>query len=872
MNPARWEQVKRLLDEAIAVAPSERNSFLTVSCHDDSELRREVESLLSSHNQAGSGFMFEPAANLAAAAIAVSPARERRIGPYEIVEEIGRGGMGEVYRAARVDGHYTQEVAIKLVRGGFESSSLMERFRNERQILASLDHPHIARLVDGGATNQGVPYLVMELVRGVPIDEYCEARKLSIGERLQLFRRVCEAVQYAHQRLIIHRDIKPGNILVTPEGLPKLLDFGIAKLLDASAHAEHTAARPMTPEYASPEQIRGDPITTATDVYSLGMVLYGLLTAESPYPGNISTPHGLARAICDEEPLRPSAVVLRNSGDSANGRPTTAQAISNSREDTAIKLQRRLAGDLDNIVFKALQKEPARRYSSVEQFSEDLRRHLEHIPIVARPDTVIYRAGKFVRRHRVGVATAALLIVVTITGLAMILQAERKARAQQAIAERRFNDVRKLANSLMFEIHDSLRTLPGATAARQLTIQRAQEYLDSLAPESKSDPGLLSELAAAYARLASVQGEVTNANVGNSQEALKNYRRAVELREAAVAASPHNRDRCRELADSYLDLAKTEITEAERKTLVEKATALLQALEVSDPADLKIQFALASAFELRGAAYTGAGNWKEAQANYEKALAIYGRLVQVEPSNHRYQSNLAFAHKHVGANLIMQNQLQPALDQYRAALAIDEAQLKADPQNAGRRYNITFTYSDTGYILRKQGDTDGALNYYRKALAIRKALADADPKDTHARGGMATTYSYIAGLLLEKGETQEAVAAYKEALSIREALSHNDPSNAGKRLDAAKSEEDIADAYQQMAFSPRIGNRRRLALCIQAESFAQQAIPVLRDGKDKLIGTEVGYLSDAETIADRCSREIVRLQLQGVGMSKPATP
>jgi len=312
MNPERWQQVREALDRAIAVSDEERAGFLDRLCSGDSELRAEVESLLHSHEDAGTEFLQKPALDLASDAAHGSKARiGRRIGVYLVLEQIGEGGMGEVYRAVRADGQYDKEVAIKLVRAGLDRSSVLERFRHERQVLASLDHPNIARLFDGGTTDDGIPYLVMELIEGTPIDAYCDAHRLTVTERLRLFLQVCSAVQYAHQRLVIHRDIKPGNILVTKEGIPKLLDFGIAKILDPAATASATLINPMTPEYASPEQVRGEPITTATDVYSLGVVLYQLLTGRSPYPKDTRAPHELARAICEHEPARPSTVASR---------------------------------------------------------------------------------------------------------------------------------------------------------------------------------------------------------------------------------------------------------------------------------------------------------------------------------------------------------------------------------------------------------------------------------------------------------------------------------------------------------------------------------------------------------------------------------
>ncbi len=315
MNPERWKQVCEVLDRTIALPEPDRAAFLDSACGGDQQLRDEVESLLRSHQKAGSIFLRHPAADLNSALSEGGDQGSRagrRVGVYRLIEQIGEGGMGEVYRAERADGQYDKQVAIKFVRAGLDTKSVLERFRHERQVLASLDHPNIARLLDGGTTEEGIPYLVMELIEGIPFDQYCDEQKLTITERLKLFLQVCSAVQYAHQRLVIHRDIKPGNILVTREGVPKLLDFGIAKILDPAANAQTTAANPMTPEYASPEQVRGETITTSTDVYSLGVVLYQLLTGRSPYPANTHAPHEYARAICEYEPVRPSAAVAKS--------------------------------------------------------------------------------------------------------------------------------------------------------------------------------------------------------------------------------------------------------------------------------------------------------------------------------------------------------------------------------------------------------------------------------------------------------------------------------------------------------------------------------------------------------------------------------
>jgi len=312
MTPERWQQIREVFDRAVSLPSEKRAAYVNAICANDSDLLHEVESLLSSDDHAGTGFLNSPVVDL------THPLPNRaanrvgsRIGAYNILEEIGRGGMGEVYRASRADGQYEKEVAIKVVRGGYDTAAVLDRFRHERQILASLDHPNIARLLDGGTTEEGIPYLVMELIEGTPIDQYCNAQHLNVTARLRLFLEVCSAVQYAHQHLVIHRDIKPGNILVTKEGTPKLLDFGIAKILDPVSGNESTISGPMTPEYASPEQIRNEPITTATDVYSLGVVLYQLVAGRSPYPTKARTAHEFARAICESEPERPSTMISK---------------------------------------------------------------------------------------------------------------------------------------------------------------------------------------------------------------------------------------------------------------------------------------------------------------------------------------------------------------------------------------------------------------------------------------------------------------------------------------------------------------------------------------------------------------------------------
>ena len=492
MTPDNWNKAKTLFEAALAQAPSQRASFLAQNCLDPS-LRRQVEKLLVNDQKAGS-FLSDPVLNSlipaphqiseAGAAgespgfnnrfeqllAAPSSAEEdavagRRHGAYQLVRRVGEGGMAVVFLALRADGEFRQQVAIKVVRPGLDSDELLARFRNERQTLAGLDHPNIVKLLDGGSTQEGLPYLVMDYVEGSPIDEYCDSQRLSVEERLYLFATVCEAVQYAHQKLVIHRDLKPSNILVTAEGVPKLLDFGIAKVLEPTAAGPpvtQTGTRCMTPAYASPEQVRSKSVTRASDIYSLGVVLYELLSGHRPYRLTQHTPAEMERAICEQEPEAPSTAVSRVESDtSSDGRPVTKTpgSVSQTREGQPEKLRRRLRGDLDNIVLKALQKEPKRRYDSVEELALDIDRHLQHLPVKARPSTPAYRVSKFVQRHKTE-AGAALFVILVLA-----------AAASFAFNTLGLRD--RLAKSASHERIQSLAVLPLANPSGDA----AQEYL-----------------------------------------------------------------------------------------------------------------------------------------------------------------------------------------------------------------------------------------------------------------------------------------------------------------------------------------------------------------------------------------------------------
>ena len=423
MTPEYLARIRAIYEAALAKDAAARAALLDQECQGDEALRREVDLLLGARQRVPD-WLNEPllASIVKPPADALPRMEGRQLSGYTLVREIGRGGMGSVYLAERSDGAFHKQVAIKLIQPGMNSADMLARFRREREILASLDHPGIARLLDAASTEEGFPYFVMEFVDGQRIDHWCDERKLNVSQRLELFRAVCDAVQYAHQRLIVHRDLKPGNILVTAAGKVKLLDFGIAKLLahdqandqakeQAGDETTRTLVRLMTPEYASPEQVNGDAVTTLTDVYSLGVILYELLTGHRPHHLLRAAVREMARVIAEEEPARPSVVVTTTT------ERLTPQAVSEVREGDPNRLRKRLEGDLDCILLTALHKEPVRRYSSVEAFGEDLGRHLENRPVNAREDSLWYRASRFVRRHPGGVATGVLIVLSVIAGM-----------------------------------------------------------------------------------------------------------------------------------------------------------------------------------------------------------------------------------------------------------------------------------------------------------------------------------------------------------------------------------------------------------------------------------------------------------------------
>jgi len=740
----------------------------------------------------------------------------RRIGHYRLTERIGEGGMGVVYLAERED-EFRQRVAIKLVRCAAESPEIVARLRAERQTLAAVSHPNIVALLDGGATEDGMPYLVMEYIEGAPIDEYCLAHSLDLAARLRLFLRVCAAVEYAHRHLIVHCDLKPSNILVTADGTPKLLDFGIAKLLapqpGSGAYMTMGAQRPFTPQYASPEQFLGKPVTTAADVYALGAILFQLLTGHGPYRFQTHSDAEMISAVCVQEPQRPSTSL-----------ETAPEA-------------RRLEGDLDAIILKALRKEPQNRYSSVEQLAEDIRRHLDGRPVTARKGTFRYRASKFIRRHRVTVAAAVVVALALLGGVSGVAWQARVALAAKARAERRFNDVRKLANFLLFDFHDAVQKLPGSTPIQEILVAQSLRYLDSLAREAGGDSGLEIELVEAYSRLGDVQGNPYTPNLGDTAGAMASYRKALAIAEPLARSEPGNTRATRALAGVHLHLGDVLLLTRQTQDAAahaREATNAFQKLAAAHPADVEAQADLASSLEGLGdqlgrglgdstgaldayrkslshwdtalaldpthvrarrataglsmkiADFEAATDQRAALSRLEKALGTLGTLPPDEQASVASRRLEASIRRHIADCLWELNDAKRALESYRQATASFAALAALDPANTRAQFDLIVVLNNAGEAFEASGDLAGALRNYAQVADNLERLVKTDPGNMGWRAHLAEILVRIGGLLMKTGQPADARHQTGRGLDAAREIADNPAAPAGELVRAAR--------------------------------------------------------------------------------------
>jgi eukaryotic-like serine/threonine-protein kinase len=734
----------------------------------------------------------------------------QRFGSYQVIREIGRGGMGAVYLAARADDQYKKRVALKILRADINAQEVLSRFRHERQILASFDHPNIAGLLDGGSTPNGEPYFVMDYVEGTPIDQYCDSHSLTVAERITLFRQVCSAVQYVHQNLIVHRDLKPGNILVTAEGVPKLLDFGIAKILKPEmmatmVNATRAEDRVMTPAYASPEQVRGEPITTASDIYSLGVVLFELFTGRRPYRMKSNTAHELARVICDEEPDKPSTAIVKTD----RGTPQQAarvEELSRKRSTEPDRLERGLKGDLDNILLKAMRKEPQRRYASVEQFSEDLHRHLANLPVSAHEDSFRYRTEKFVRRNIVPVALGSIAVLSLLAALIVTTIEFRQARNERALAESRFEDVRKLAHTFIFDVHDAVQNLSGSTPARSLIVKTGTEYLDRLAaaPMSNSElkDSLQQELAEGYLKIGDVEGNPFVSNLGDIAKALENYRKALTLATALMQRKPKDIDAVRELGRVHEKLGSVLPFVGKGPEALKEATEavrLYQQVLAARPDDVQAKIDLSRGYEALGDVAGGAqainlGHKDEAAAAYRHGLEILPDV----PPGHKLAGRVARGRIILEmklADLAAYQNPSPALVKYKELYAAAQAISRADPTDVYQRALAALLLDKVASVQSLLGDGKGALESYRQGIVPAEEALRADPTNGKAQYNLMVGYKNLGDVYYYQiKDMPAALKCFLRAVELLDALIQADPKNVVNRMRLSDSLSYIASA------------------------------------------------------------------------------
>jgi len=806
-----WTTLKAIFAEAMARPPEAREAFLQERCAGDDELLAELLGLIRASKETDAGLrdIVVEAAGEVTATDGV-----RRLGPYRLVRRIGEGGMGTVWLAERADDQYRKQVALKILRSGGDAS-LASRFRTERQLLADLEHPNIAHLLDGGETEGGRPWLAMEYVDGLPITDYCDRHALGVEERLALFLECCRAVQHAHRRLIIHRDIKPSNILVDERGTPYLLDFGIAKLLDAGP-LQHTiavtqdAARIMTPGHASPEQVRGETVTTATDIYSLGILLYQLLSGHFPYPLERSTAAELERAICEQEPARPSSRVTE-AEPAAEREPKDAADVGRTRGTTVGRLRRELAGDLDNIVMMALRKEPDRRYESVSALMADVRAWLEHRPVSARADSAGYRLGKFLRRNALGVSAAAgmVLVIVGLVGYyTWQLAAERdRARTEARVANRATDFVVTLFNAA-----NPKMTNPGEISPRSLLEEGRRRIDEELAEAPRVRGRLIGVLGEAYQSMGDYETAIplgreamrvydevyadepaqaarAKASLANSLAQAGQLEEAAGLFEQALAAfraDPDADDRAlSSTLNRYAMLLRSAGEYDRSEALLREVLAMIdagrdvtghtsgavlvnlgiiygvrsryqEALEYMRQAEARFEEIGESSDFVRASVYVSMGNYESRLGNEEEALAHLDRAVALmeKALGPRHES-------YAGARLARSNALsllernEEAEADIRAALAIQRDALGPGDERVGLNHHYLGTF-----LWHKRGQLDAAVEQYLQALSIYDGSLKAD------HPFKVFTLNAIGAIRLQQERYDEALEKFDEALGL----------------------------------------------------------------------------------------------------------
>jgi serine/threonine protein kinase len=749
--------------------------------HDiDPETRREVIALLAF--ESGSNITLErDIGHLVQHALTRLAPQGTLCGPYRLDSLLGSGGMGSVYLAERVDGEVVRRVAIKLLRPGADSSRLRERFLAERQILANLSHPHIAKLLDAGHREDGQPYLVMEYIEGKAIDAY--AAGLGLRPTLRLFLKVCAAVSYLHRNLVVHRDLKPANILVTAEGEPKLLDFGIAKILDLINDPAVTNMPVLTPNYASPEQALGGPASTATDVYSLGAVLYKLLTGVPPHHFGEDSAHDITAVISAGKIRPPSQLVPA------------------------------LKGDLEIMLLKALRREPQERYATIDQFSDDLENYLESRPIRARKNETWYQTKKFFRRRWLPVSAVSLAMAGLSAGIFV-------AHRQQAIAQQRFLEVRQLAGRFI-DLHDDVAKLPGSTKIREKMVTTALDYLHNLSESAGNDPKLLAEIGQVYRKVGEAQGAPGQPNLGRAEDAMQSFRKAIEFESRAAALDPSYRFDLAFCRSNFAYVAMLNGRFAESRSNLDAAVSLLDQLRKEQPENAELLALAARIAGDRGDISETEGNLRDELAFAQEAARLEGEYARRNPTNE------ARARAYRGTTLVAwaladNQRYEEALALLHKEAPVIEALLAAEPENpsylrqrmAAANYEGQIYDNETGNCLGKPREAAAALARY---VEIARKLVAADPNNASARLSLASAY-YKLSWPLGKINPRESLQVVQDGLHLFDEELARNPGDRVLRTGRARAKRHLAYAHQ------RNGDRIRARAAIQEAIAAQEQI------------------------------------------------
>jgi len=790
----RFSALDAVFARVIEAPPGERESVLRAASGGDSALEEEVRALLRTHESAGAFLEGPPPGGVEA--LADDPVG-RRFGAYESVGLAGAGGMGAVHLCRRVDEQFEKLVAVKVIHRWFDTREITERFAQERRVLASLQHPNIAMLLDAGVTEAGSPYIVMEHVDGRPIDEHCDRAGLGVDDRVRLFLSVCDGVMAAHRALVVHLDLKPSNVLVTDDGLVKLVDFGIARLLKGGGGDDGGARVAFTPAYAAPEQAAGGAVSVATDVYAMGAVLYRLLAGVRPFSGRETTSSGIAETLTSASPAPPSRV-------------------------SGLRLSR----DLDAVVLRAMSRSPGDRYETVEALAADLRRYLGgFVPMAARSSPA-RRAQMFVRRHPWGVAAAATIALVLGGGVAAVAWQAAVATRERDRAEQRFADLRRFTNVMLSQVDAKLTDLPGAIDARRVIVSEASAYLDSLAEEAGDDPDLLLEVASSYVQLANIQRNSVSSDLGDTAAAVRHHERARELRERALRVRPGDATAHAGIAESLVflgDMARAQGDldgAVDRYRESERRWAL--ALEGGAASEIDVAHSCAVVLIKVGIVETMRGEFGAALRSYERALPLNSLVLEREPSRLISLRNQAVIYEKLGEVLELRGDAAGAHERLGRAHEIYLELAALEPDDVRHRFSLAVSHSKLGEVLghpsyTNLGDLEGAIREYREGEAIVAGLIAAAPEDARARSYASFFDRRLGTLLSVGGAYDEALVYQRRAHDAAAALFEANPTDLRAKSDVASARVTLGGTHLAMGDPGRALEWFRRAITIHRE-------------------------------------------------------